>query len=112
MLSMVGSHCFRLVSCPVPNAGQVMVAPFGSQGTLLAHPELTWSQNPQIPFCRAALQPLVPQSMWTTRITLSQVQNPASALVKLRTVGDCQVLPSIEVSLQGLPTLKGISKSS
>ena len=33
---------------------------FGCQGTLLAHIQLAVSQSPQIPFCKAALQPLIP----------------------------------------------------
>ncbi|KAK4810542.1 hypothetical protein QYF61_004505, partial [Mycteria americana] len=40
------------------------VGPFGCQGTLLTHIELTINQTPQILFCRAILQPLVPPSLY------------------------------------------------
>lgn len=39
---------------------QDMVGSFGFQGTLLTHIQLAVDQNPQIPFYRDALQPLVP----------------------------------------------------
>lgn len=40
----------------------------------------------------AAVQPLIPQSIHTTRIAPFQVQNLALALVKLHTLGDCPSL--------------------
>lgn len=47
-----------------PAAPQGTVGPLGFQKTLLAHIQLAVSQNLQIPFCGAALQPLVPQSTY------------------------------------------------
>lgn len=46
-------------------------------GTLLAHVQLAIDQNPQILLRRAALQHLVPQSICTARVAVSQVENPA-----------------------------------
>jgi len=48
----------------------------------LTHIQFAISPNAQISFRRAALQPLIPQSVYITRSTVSQVQNPALAFVK------------------------------
>lgn len=40
--------------------------------------------DPQVPFHGAALQPLVPHSVHTDRVTPTLVQNPALALPKLQ----------------------------
>ena len=42
--------------------------PLGCQGTLLAQIQLAVNQNPQTPFCRAALQPLFPQLAHLSRV--------------------------------------------
>lgn len=73
------------------NVPQDTVGPFDHQGTLLTHIELTINQTPQIPFCRAALQLLVPRSRSTSRISPTQVQNPF-LYVKFHTVGHCPTL--------------------
>lgn len=49
----------------------------------------TESQCAEVPFCGAALQPLIPQPGPTSRATPFQVQNLAPAFVELHTVGDC-----------------------
>lgn len=90
MLGKVDNHFFGPVSYAGLNAPQV--GPFGHQGTLLTHIELPINPKPQIPFCKAALQPLVPQSTHTSRIIPSQVQNLAFVLVKHHMVGDCSEL--------------------
>jgi len=46
-----------------PDAPQGTLGPSGCQGSLLAHVQLAFSQKPQIPFCRTALQPLVLRSV-------------------------------------------------
>ncbi|KAK4811360.1 hypothetical protein QYF61_027589 [Mycteria americana] len=46
-------------------------------GTLLTHIEPAVNQHPQVPFCRAALQPLLSQSILVPGITPCQMQNPA-----------------------------------
>lgn len=43
-------------------------------------------------FCGVALQPFVPQSVWTCRVALSQLQNMALVLGTLGVVNDCPTL--------------------
>lgn len=54
------------------------------------------STKPPDPSCRAALQLLVPLSVGTSRITLSQEQNPAFVLVRFHVLGD--TLKSTKIS--------------
>jgi len=70
------------------DAPQGMIGPYGCQGTLLTLIPFAINPKPQISFCGAALQSLVPQFVCITRITLSQVENPALVPVKSHTVGD------------------------
>ncbi|NWX66462.1 BRM1L protein, partial [Promerops cafer] len=49
----------------VPDAPQDRVGPPGCRA-LLAQIQLSVNQNPQVPFCGAALQPLIPQSAMAT----------------------------------------------
>ncbi|KAK4810956.1 hypothetical protein QYF61_013364, partial [Mycteria americana] len=72
----IRKHCFTNVVCPL-----------GCQGTLLTHVEPIVNQHPQIPFCRAALQPLLSQFILVPGVTPSQVQNPALGLVKFHAKG-------------------------
>lgn len=61
---------------------------------LLTHTQFSIDQDPRsLP--TAALYPLAPQSIHTSRVALSQVQNPALALAEFHMLGDC---PSLEVS--------------
>jgi len=99
------NHFPRPTSDAVLDASQDTVGPPGCQGTLLAHIQLAVNHNPQIPLCGAAFQRLITQSVRIARVAPSQVQDPAFALVKLRVVGDCPALPSVQISLQGLSTL-------
>ncbi|KAK4806181.1 hypothetical protein QYF61_001104 [Mycteria americana] len=92
------NHLPRPASYAVLDAPQDTVGPFGCQGTRLTHIQLAINPNPQVSFRGAALQPLVPQFVCIPRITPSQVQNLALALVKFHTVGDCQ-LSSLSRSL-------------
>lgn len=57
--------------------------PFGCLSTLLTHLQLAINPNSQISFCRAALQPLIPQFVCVNATTSSQMQNPPLALVKI-----------------------------
>lgn len=75
-----------------PDAHRGTVGPFGCQGTQLTHIQFVVNQDPQIPVHRAALQPLIPQSVQKFRVALVQVLNPALPLVKFHAVGDCPAL--------------------
>ena len=86
------NHLPRPASDAVLRAPQDTVGPLGCQGTLLTPLQLAIHPNPQISFRGAALQPLVPQFVRITRITLSQLENPALDLDKFHTVGDCPAL--------------------
>lgn len=86
----------------VPDAPHDMAGLLGCQCTLFSHISFTTNQNSQIPFCRAALQPLIPQSVQTSRLNLSQVQDPAPAFVKFHLVGYYPALQFAKSSLQGL----------
>lgn len=59
------------VSYTVPDDSQDTAGSFVLQGILLTHIELVIKQTLQIPFCRSALQALVPQSIRSFRITFS-----------------------------------------
>ncbi|KAK4806807.1 hypothetical protein QYF61_005603 [Mycteria americana] len=88
------------------------VCPLGCQGTLLTHIEPAVNQHPQIPFCRAALQPLLSQFILVPGITPCQVQNPAFGLVKFHAIDDCPMLQSIQIPLQGLLSLERVNSTS
>ncbi|KAK4827409.1 hypothetical protein QYF61_017839 [Mycteria americana] len=77
-----------------------------NEGTLLTHIEPAVNQHPQVPFCRAALQPLLSQSVLVPRMTLSQVQNLAFGLVKFHPIND------FPIPLQGILSLKGVISTS
>lgn len=46
---------------------------------------------PQVPFCRAALWPLISQFMLLSSVTPSLVQNPAFVLIRFHAFDDCPV---------------------
>ena len=94
------------------DAPQDAVCPLGCQGTLLTHIEPAVDQHPQIPFCRAALQPLLSQSVLVPGVTLSQMQNLTFVLVKFHAIDDCPMLQSIQVPLQGLLSLRRVNSTS
>lgn len=75
-----------------PDALQGMVGPFGFQGTLLAHVQPPLNQNSQTPFSMGLLS-LQPPVLYI-EVALSQMQNPALALVKLHVVADYPDLQS------------------
>lgn len=50
------------------DAPQGIVGPFGYKGTLLMHIQLAVSQKPSISFCRAVLQPLIPQFVYIAKV--------------------------------------------
>jgi len=76
----------NLLPQPAGDAGldapQDTAGPLATLGTLVS---LAINPTPQISFCGAALQPLGPQFVRLTRITLSHVENSAIALVKFHT---------------------------
>mgnify|MGYP001851590690 FL=1 len=69
----------------MPDTQQDTVGLSDYQGIMLMHIQLVTNQNPQIPFCRALLHPLVPHSAYIFRFLLSQVQNLSLALAKFHT---------------------------
>jgi len=67
----------------------------GCQGTLLTQIQCVINKNTQIPFHVATPQPLVPQSVQMSRAAVSQVQNPALALLKLHVGDNCPPSPLV-----------------
>ena len=86
------NHLPRLASYAMLDAPQDTAGPFNGQLTLLTRILLAINPDLQISFHGAALQALVPQYLCITRITLSQVQNSALALVELHMAADCPAL--------------------
>ncbi|NWZ05765.1 TOPZ1 protein, partial [Agelaius phoeniceus] len=86
----------------VPDAPKVT----GPQLALLAIrallTQLAINQDLQVPFHSAALQPLIPQSVCTSRVAPFQMQNPSLSLVELHTVDD---FPSLNYFQQILDAL-------
>ena len=66
----------------------------------------------QIPFFRAALQPVISDSEHISMTALSHVQNETLALVKLHVIGDCPTLQIVKISLQDLSILERNNISS
>lgn len=73
---------------PRPSSSAVPAAPQHTVGMLVTYIQLAADQNPQIPFCGAALQPLVLQPVQRAKVALSQVQGPTLPLVELHVLGD------------------------
>ena len=69
-------------------------------------------QHPQVPFCRAALQPLLSQFVLVPCVTPPQLQNPALQCVKFHATDDCPMLHLIYIPLQGLWSLKRANNTS
>lgn len=65
------------------------------------------NQNLHIPFSKAVLQPLIPQSVQISRVAPSKVQSLAFALVKLHAVDECSGLLLVMVFLQNLCPWRG-----
>ncbi|KAJ7400343.1 hypothetical protein BTVI_106306 [Pitangus sulphuratus] len=97
-----------MLSLMPPRTGLTLLA----ARALLTHAQLAISQDPQVPFRGTAFQHLIPQSVQTSRVSPSQVQNPALPLIKFDMVGDCPVLSFVQVSLQGLLAFEGVNSSS
>lgn len=79
---------------------------FDCQGVLLTHAEPTGNQHTQILFYRAALQPLISQSLLVSSITTSQVQDLALVLITFHAVADGLMLQSLWITLQSLFSLR------
>lgn len=70
--------------------------PLGVQGTLLLCAEIAANQpRPQIPSCRATLQPLLSLFILVPSVTSSQVQNPIFGLANYHAINDCPRLQSM-----------------
>lgn len=65
---------------------------------MLTHVELASDQDHQAPFHGTALPHFTLQSVHTSRVASSHVENPALACVKLHMVGGCPALSFAEVS--------------
>ncbi|GAB0207835.1 adenomatous polyposis coli protein-like [Grus japonensis] len=61
---------------------------------------------------RAALQPLLSQSILVSGTTLSQVKNLVFVSVKIYATDDCPMLQSIQIPLQGLLSLERVNSTS
>lgn len=92
MLRLIGQSLFFFHT--MLNASHDMVDTSDRQGPVLIHIEFAINQNPQILFCRAALQPSVPQSIHISQITPLQVLNLAFVLLEF-----IQPVASIKMSL-------------
>ena len=79
------TSCVLPLGSAMPDTQQDTVSLSDYQGILLTHIQLVMNQNPQIPFHRALLHPLVPHSAYIFRFLLSQVQNLSLALAKFHT---------------------------
>lgn len=88
---------FSHMQLHITSVSLLLVTTFGCQGTLLTHLQLPIKPNSQMSFCRAALQPLIPQFVHITRTTSFQIQNPPFALVKFHPVDDCPALWPTEI---------------
>ena len=64
------------------DAGQDAVGPLGLKYMLLAHVQLLVHQDPQVFLCRAALTEFFSQSVYTSGIALTQIQDHALSLVE------------------------------
>jgi len=106
------NHLFWTAGYAVFDASQDLDCPLGCQGTLLSHMNPAVNQHSQTPFCRAGLQPLVSQFILVTGVTPPQVQNPAFGPVKGHATGDCLMLQSIQIPLQGLSSLERVNTTS
>ena len=104
-LKLEGPHKDHWVQLPAPHTTIQNPNPISESGvqTLL---------EPQIPFHRAALQPLIPQSVHIARVDPSLMQNPALAAVELNAVGYLPALKFVSISLQCLSALGGVSISA
>lgn len=80
-------------SLPHPDASQDTG---GWPAWQLTHIQFAINSNPQISFCRAALQPLVLQSVC---IISFQLEKPALLFIKFHTPGDYPATQSIQISL-------------
>ena len=81
------------------------------QSTLLNSIEPVVNQHLQIPFCRAALQPLLSRFVLVPGVTPTQMQNLAFGLVKFHAINHCPVLQSIQNPLQALIPQESLSIS-
>lgn len=97
--------------CSGPDAPQDVAGSFGCQGKLLTRIQLGLNHSLQVPFSRAALQPLNPHSVHLSGVALSQVHNLAFA-VEFHVIGDCPALQCFTLSLQGLLTLEEVNSPS
>ncbi|KAK4816603.1 hypothetical protein QYF61_018651 [Mycteria americana] len=88
---------------------QDMIGFLGCKCTLLAHVQLFIHQYPQVLLHRAALNPLIPQSVLTLGIAPTQMQDLACGLVQLCDVHRGSLLKHVKVPLDGTPSLKPIN---
>jgi len=65
------------------------------------------STNPlKVLFHRAAFQPLLPKPLALRRIVVNEVQDPTFGLDEPHTIDLGPSIQSVQIPLQGLPTLK------
>ncbi|KAK4819495.1 hypothetical protein QYF61_004791 [Mycteria americana] len=81
----------------------------GHLGTLLAHIQLSIDQHPQVLFCLAAFQPLLPKPVALHGVAVAEVQDLALGLVERHTIDLSPSIQPVQVPLKSLPTLKQIN---
>lgn len=93
------NNLFSAFGGAVFDAPQDLVCLLATQDTLLNLAEPAADQQPQIPFCRASLQPLLSLFMLVPGVTLFQLQNPSSGLLIFQTIDGSPVLQTILIPI-------------
>ncbi|KAK4825284.1 LOW QUALITY PROTEIN: hypothetical protein QYF61_026129 [Mycteria americana] len=93
----------------ISDTSQDAIGFLGHLGTLLAHIQATANQHPQVPFRRAAFQPLCLKPVALHGVVVTQVQDLALGLVEPHTIDLGPSIQPVQVLLQSLPTLKQIN---
>jgi len=88
------NHLFWLAGYAVFDAPKGAVCSLSCQGTLLTHIKPAVNQHPQIPFCRAVLQPIISQFIPMPSTTPAYVQNLAFDVFKFHAIDDCPIQQS------------------
>jgi len=90
----------------VPDTSQDAIGLLCHLGTLLAHVQPAVDQHPQVLFCWAVLQPLLPKLVALHGVVVTQVQDLALSLVESHAVALGPLIRSVQILLQSLPTHK------
>ena len=97
-------HLPRLAGHTYFDAAQDMIGFLGCEGTVLAHVQLPIHQYPQVVFCKAALNPFIPQLALVMEVALTQVQDLAFGFVEPHEIHLGPLLKPVQVPLDGIPS--------